>query len=348
MRVLILRERLPAGARADEADAKVQAEAVRGALERLGHLVEELETDLDLATTARSLRERAPDAVFNLVEALERTGRLIHLAPAVIEALGVPLCGSSALALELTSCKPLTKRRLEEAGVPTPDWRTLPQLRAGVSVPAGRWVLKSSWEHGSLGLEEDGVVECADAGRLAASLERALPRLGGEGFAERWVEGRELNISLLAGPDGPEVLPHAEIAFTGDWGDRPRLVGWRAKWDPTSFEWSHTPRRFHFPASDAPLLAELSALSRRCWELLGVGGWARVDFRVDSTGQPFVLEVNANPCLSPDAGFAAAVERAGLSFDRAIERIVAAGLAASPRPSPPPSGSPPEPAARTR
>ncbi|MFH2099767.1 MAG: D-alanine--D-alanine ligase, partial [Pseudomonadota bacterium] len=49
----------------------------------------------------------------------------------------------------------------------------------------------------------------------------------------------------------------------------------------------------------------------------------RVDFRVDPDGNPFILEVNANPCLSPDAGFAAAVDRAGMPFDRAVERILA-------------------------
>jgi len=326
----MLRERLPPEARADEADALVQAQAVRAALERLGHETDELEVDLDLATAARELKARAPDAVFNLVEALDRTGRLIHLAPAVVEALGFPLCGSSSHALELTSCKPLTKRRLREAGVPTPDWRTLDELRGGGPLPPGRWVLKSSWEHGSVGLESEGVVRCSDAAELAVALERARPRLGGDAFAESWVEGRELNIALLAGDDPsgpPQVLPHAEILFTGDWGDRPRMVGWRAKWDPESFEWSHTPRRFDFPPSDAALLEQLSDLSRRCWRLFGVDGWVRVDFRVDAAGLPFVLEVNANPCLAPDAGFAAALEQAGLSFDRAVERILAAALA---------------------
>ena len=152
---------------------------------------------------------------------------------------------------------------------------------------------------------------------------RRAERLGGEVFAEAYIAGREFNLSVLAGPDGPEVLPPAEIHFVDYPDDRPRIVGYRAKWDSDSFEYHHTPRSFDFPPPDAPLLAELCRLARACWDLFGLRGYARVDFRVDETGQPWVLEINANPCLSPDAGFGAAAERAGLSFPAVIARILA-------------------------
>jgi D-alanine-D-alanine ligase len=88
-------------------------------------------------------------------------------------------------------------------------------------------------------------------------------------------------------------------------------------------EYINTPRRFEFPLSDRALLDELEALARRCWTAFDLHGYARVDFRVDSDGQPWILEVNANPCLSPDAGFAAALQQDGLSFTDAVERIIA-------------------------
>ena len=100
-------------------------------------------------------------------------------------------------------------------------------------------------------------------------------------------------------------------------------VGYRAKWDEESYEYRHTPRRFDFPESDAPLLERLRQTARACWHLFGLQGWARVDFRVDAEGHPWVLEVNANPCLSPDAGFAAALDRAGIDYGAAMERILA-------------------------
>ena len=87
-------------------------------------------------------------------------------------------------------------------------------------------------------------------------------------------------------------------------------------------EFAQTPRRFDFPDPDRGLLETLKDLALRCWELFALRGYARVDFRVDAAGQPWVLEVNTNPCLSPDAGFLAAAARAGLSPTEVVRRIV--------------------------
>jgi D-alanine-D-alanine ligase len=146
--------------------------------------------------------------------------------------------------------------------------------------------------------------------------------LGGICFAERFVEGREFNLALLSGPNGPQVLPPAEILFRDFAPGTPRMVGYRAKWDPDSRAYQNTPRRFAEPAEDGPLHKALRETALRCWDLFFLRGYARVDFRVDGCGRPWVLEVNANPCLSPDAGFAAALEQAGMAFVEAVERVV--------------------------
>jgi D-alanine-D-alanine ligase len=137
-------------------------------------------------------------------------------------------------------------------------------------------------------------------------------------FAEQFIEGREFNLSLLSG----QVLPPAEIDFSSFPPNKPRIVGHQAKWDQGSFEYQQTPRGFDFLATDRPLLECVSELARSCWQLFELSGYARVDFRVDRDGQPWILEVNANPCLSPDAGFAAAVSKAGMTYDEAIQRIM--------------------------
>ncbi|MCB1150495.1 D-alanine--D-alanine ligase, partial [bacterium] len=147
---------------------------------------------------------------------------------------------------------------------------------------------------------------------------------GAPWFAEAFVEGREFNIALLEGPAGRAVLPPAEILFPDYPEGKPRIVGYAAKWDPGSFEYTHTVRSFPTEDRDGPLLAEVGRLARACWDLYGLRGWARVDFRVDARGRPFILEVNANPCLAPDAGFAAALDRAGTSFADAVAHILAA------------------------
>ena len=109
------------------------------------------------------------------------------------------------------------------------------------------------------------------------------------------------------------MLSPAEMTFKDYPPGKPRIVGYEAKWGEGSFEQRNTVRSFSFPPRDDALIERLRQLALRCWRLFGLRGYARVDFRVDAAGEPWVLEVNTNPCLSPDAGFMAAATRTGLS-----------------------------------
>ena len=321
MRVLILHDRVTAADGPDGRDVLDQAAAVTGALTALGHTVDRLDCDLDLAALATELRQRQPELVFNLVESLGGSGRLIHLVPACLETLGVPYTGCRADALLLTSNKLLAKRWLQGAGLPVPAW-----VEPGDDdLPPGTadWIVKSVWEHASIGLDANSLVRGRDGRAVRELLPERARRLGGVCFAEHYIEGRECNLALLAGPHGPELLPPAEIVFDNFPPGMPRILDYRAKWDEQSFACRHTRRSFDFPPADGPLLARLEQLALACWRIFRLNGYARVDFRIDTTGAPWILEVNANPCLSPDAGFSAALERAGIPFGEAVRRIVA-------------------------
>ncbi len=329
MRVALLYNEVGDEAEPDEADVLVQVEAVTEALAGLGHEVLPLGCGLDLAAVSRELAARAPDAVFNLVESLAGHERLIHVVPALLDSLGWPCTGSSAEAIFLTTNKLLAKERLAAAGLPTPPvlgvWPAGGEEVAELSseILAERAIAKSVWDHGSKGMADDAVLRSPTAGEVRRHLRELAPRLGTPCFAETYVEGREINLSLLASPqESPRVLPPAEIRFAGYPPDKLRIVDYRAKWEPASFEYQATEPSYDFPARDAPLLAELAALARQAWKVFGLAGWARVDFRVAADGTPWILEVNANPCLAPDAGFAAALAQADLSFPQALEHLL--------------------------
>ncbi|MCK7468290.1 MAG: hypothetical protein MZU91_09345 [Desulfosudis oleivorans] len=100
------------------------------------------------------------------------------------------------------------------------------------------------------------------------------------------------------------------------------MLDYRSKWIEDSFEYDHTRRTLDIAAKDAALIDCLRDIALRCWNIFGLRGYARVDFRVDQQGNPFVLEINANPCLSPDAGFAAALEQASISYHEAIGLLI--------------------------
>lgn len=322
MNVVLLHDELRRDAREDELDVLVQADAIEAALTELGHTGARLPFSFDVQAITEGLLRLRADVAFNLVESVHGQGRLVCLAPALLDSLNMPYTGAGTEGMFITSSKLLTKRLLHAHGIPTPPWLALTGSSPDLPLP-GRYIIKSVWEEASLGLEDDAILDVTDAAVLRREIAARAPRLGGEAFAELFIPGREFNLSMLAGPQGGEVLPPAEIHFVDYPAERPKVVGYRAKWDSTSFEYHHTPRCFDFPASDQALVAELCRLARACWDLLGLRGYVRVDFRVDEAGRPWVLEINANPCLSPDAGFPAAADRAGLSFPALIARILA-------------------------
>jgi D-alanine-D-alanine ligase len=322
MHVAIVHNAVPPGAPPDERDVLVQVAHVSQALCELGHRASVLACTLNLAALKESLVALAPDAVFNLVESLDGSDRLIGLAPALYETLGLPFTGAGAAAFLLTSDKLLSKERLHGAGLPTPAWFS-PGRAAGEFELAPPYIVKTVSEHGSFGMSDASVVSREDSStsceeRIAAE-ER---RLGRECFAEAYIAGREFNLSLLADAHGPCVLPPAEIDFSRLPNGALPIVGYDAKWREETPEFHGTPRTFLFPEEDRSLLAELESLALACWRLFGLRGYARVDFRVDDRKRPWILEINANPCLSPDAGFAAAAARAGLPFREVVRRIL--------------------------
>lgn len=300
--------------RPDEIDSIVTAEAVATALTSLGYAVEVIALKPGLAGL-ETLPARRPLVVFNLVDAVGDDCRLAPMVPARLDALDLPYTGAGTSAWLATLSKVATKLKLRHAGLPTPDWS---DDGTGLD-PAARVIVKADWEHGSLGMHAGSVVSGVDAPRAIAEHER---RWNTEFFAEGFIEGREFASSLIEGPNGVEALPLRETVFQGFAPGAPQITGYDAKWTPDSGAWAGTPRRFGIEHDEPKLAAELNGLALACWQLFGVRGYARVDFRVDATGAPYILEVNMNPCLGEDAGFAAAAAHAGLAYEALIARIV--------------------------
>jgi D-alanine-D-alanine ligase len=325
MRVVLLHDEVGAGSSADELDVLVQMEAIEAVLRGRGDSCSRLAFSLAFDDISERLRQSAPDLVVNLVESVGGQGRLVHLAPALLDTLRLPYTGCPTDATYTSANKVLAKQLMRSAGIPTPASFSPAQLERGEHVPPGRYIIKSVWEHASRGLDESSVLDARTGRELLTAMQSRSEALAGEGFAEQYIDGREFNLSLIAAKGGrAEVLPAAEIVFEGYGESKPKVVGYRAKWDESSYEYHHTPRRFDIGAGDAALLEELKRLALECWTVFNLRGYARVDFRVDPRGNPFVLEVNSNPCLSPDAGFAAALAQSGIKYGEGIERILAA------------------------
>ena len=314
-KVVILINTMGSDATPDELDVLYQAKAVEKSLHRLGYDTERLFMGLDLQKTGDSLRRLKPFFIFNLVESLDRSGKLIHLAPTLLEHLEIPYTGCRSEAIYVSSNKTLTKALLKQAGLPTPQW--IENLAGARLKKSARYIAKPVWEDASVGIDDSSVMP-GDKKQLMAFVEKNSRY---NYFFEEYIEGREFNISVLGGNNGPEVLPMAEIVFKDYPEGKPRIVGYEAKWHEGSFEYGNTVRSFGIEKEDPVLAGKLKKLCLNCWAIFKLTGYSRVDFRVDEKGNPYILEVNANPCLSPDAGFYAASEQAGYDYTRIVERI---------------------------
>jgi D-alanine-D-alanine ligase len=315
-KVLVLINKISNNPSKDELDVLVQAEAIEKAMDELGYDHQREFFDLDLKNITSVLKQNPPDLVFNLVETVAGKGELIHLPPSLLESFNVPFTGSGSYALLLTTNKIRTKKILKVNGLPTPEWF----VHNDTEKPDKRkkYILKPAWEDGSAGITDDSIVTGDKINLQELSRNMKLKNI----FIEEYIHGREFNLSLLAGKNGPEVMPVAEMQYLNFPADKPRILTYASKWDTDSFEYTHTVRTFEIAESDRDLSSALINISKRCWELFELRGYARVDFRVDEDNRPYVLEINTNPCLSPDSGFPAACFKAGLSYTEMINRII--------------------------
>lgn len=305
----------------DERDTVRTALAVRDALVSLG--AQSWLVTLDHgADSLDALAADQPDLVFNLVEAIDGLAGPAAAIPKALARRDLPFTGCGTEASWVCRSKVAQKVRMRSAGLPTPAWS-----QNGASLArAPKVIVKSITEHASIGIDQSSVMSGRRAAQVIAD---RMAQTGDPHFAEAFIDGRECALSLLETDDGLRVLPPAETLFVGYGDDVHRIVDYDAKWVEDSYGYQNTPRRFDFPETDDALLEELQRLARACWDLFGLSGYARIDFRVDEAGQPWILEVNTNPCLAPDAGFMAAAAETGLTFEAVIAEIVSAGLQTS-------------------
>ncbi len=320
-KIVILHTDVTVDASEDELDCLKQAETVSAALQKLGYGTILMPFVLDLGKNIEALRQASPYVVFNLVETLAGKGSLIYLAPALLDLLNIPYTGCRTDAVYLTSNKPMAKKMMHDAGIATPAWFTGEGGSFG-STTADTFIIKPCWEDASVGLDENSVIKINHSSDIINAIHNGRQKLGVSCFAEAYIDGREFNIALLASQSGVQLLPPAEMLFLDYPKGKVKMLDYRSKWIEDSFEYDHTRRTLDMAAKDAALIDCLRDIALRCWNIFGLRGYARVDFRVDQQGNPFVLEINANPCLSPDAGFAAALEQASISYHEAIGLLI--------------------------
>lgn len=301
-------------ASADELDVLDQVNVVEISLSQLGIAVSRIGITEDFMNEINSLLSEKPDFVFNLVESINNKGELCYFVPALLNMYRIPYTGNPLEAIFMTTSKDLTGKILKLNGIGSPDSFHPSDHR--LLKPGRQYIIKPVWEDGSLGITGESVFTFKQSDEIALSAYDDQ-----HWIIQEYIDGREFNISVISGVDGPQILPAAEIKFI-NFGAKPKIVDFRAKWIEDSFEYVNTVREFPDESLNVSLRDKINETALACWNAFGLKGYARVDMRVDADDNVYVIEVNANPCLSPGSGLFAAIEKAGLSFTEVIRRII--------------------------
>ncbi len=300
----------------DELDVLDQRDLVTEACKNLGHDVITMTVGDDIQADLKIVQAQQPDIVFNLVESSWGKGELLYFSPAILNSLKIPYTGIPLDALFISTNKVLAKKIMRLFNLPTADFFAMDEIN---KLDASKtYIIKPIWEEASVGIDTDSVFQPRDTDKL-----KKLAQLSSSHyFIEEYIDGREFNVSLLADKNGLEVLPPAEMLFTSFFDNKPKVIGYKAKWDENSEEYKQTNRAFGTLENNMPLKKKMTDVCRKSWKAFNLHGYARIDFRVDDKDNLYILEINGNPCIAPDSGFIAAINYAGYSNEIIVKRIL--------------------------
>lgn len=271
----------------------------------------------DIEETIRKIREFNPDVIFNLVESVDGYSDYEAYAAGVFELMGIQYTGNLPLSLGNCLNKSRTKLILRSFGISTPPFQIarcqsgLQEFETELKFPV---ILKLLNEDASIGISEFSVAHSPS--EVIKRLKFLFKTYRQDVLIEEYIEGRELNVAVL----GHSALPVSEIDFTGLPESLPKIVTYEGKWSPESLYYKHTnPRCPAVLSEELKTTVEETAL--KAFDALGCRDYARVDIRLDASGRPYVIEVNPNPDISTDSGFARAAAAAGMSYPELLYSI---------------------------
>jgi D-alanine-D-alanine ligase len=280
--------------------------------------VETLAIDRDVQKTIDGINSYKPDIIFNFVESVEGITVYEYCMAGLFELLAVQYTGCEAISLGNCLDKARTKDILQSFGIATPKYIKLaPNARftkkdIDLNYPV---ILKLLKEDASIGISEFSVVN--NYTELRKHFSFLSDTYKQEIILEEYIIGRELNVAIL----GNRILPVSEIDFHGLPAKLPKIVTYDGKWIEKSVYYNHTKPICPAKINDR-ILKRIEKVALSAFDALGCRDYARIDIRLGKSGVPYVIEVNPNPDISTDSGFARAAIAAGIIHEELLVTII--------------------------
>jgi len=297
-----------------------QVDTVVAVLADAGYNASTIITSSDVNQLIDKLHDERPDLIFNFCESIEGDSFQEMNVAGLYELLNLQYTGSNPLTLGSCLNKVRAKEILTFHKISVPSYRVFNSpdevSRKTMGFPA---IAKPIHEDASIGISNASVVY--DRDHLQILLGDMLKKFKQPILVEQFIDGREFNVAIV-GNDEVVALPVSEIDFSTMPSGYQHIVSYEAKWMPDSVEYKST-----VPICPAKISRRLEQKIQntaiRAYQAMGCRDYARVDMRVDKTGNVFVLEVNPNPDLSPSgSGFARSAAAFGWSYGQLINNIV--------------------------
>lgn len=294
---------------------------IKKSLEKNFTEIKALAVNGNIEKIIKKINDFSPSIIFNFVEAIEGVSSYEYCMTGIYELLGYQYTGNAPSVLGNCLNKARTKNILRSFKINTPNYITIntkekiEDKNFNLSFPV---ILKLLNEDASIGISELSVVN--NLKELKKHLSFLFKTYKQEVIIEEYIDGRELNIAVL----GDKILPISEIKFTDLPKDLPKIVTYESKWIENSIYYKNTEPQC--PAKlnkDVKKKIERTALD--AFNALSCRDYARIDIRLKNK-IPYVIEVNPNPDISADSGFARAASAAGIKHSDLLFTIAGFAL----------------------
>jgi len=294
------------------------------ALRAMGHEVQVLGVHDDLGELRRAATEWKPHIAFNLLEGFDDITIFDQNVVSHLELLKLSYTGCNPRGMLLARDKSLSKKLLAYHRIPVPEFEV---FRAGRPIRRSKrlqfpLIVKSLTQEASIGISQASVVDGDE--KLKERVTFIHESIGTAAIAEQYIEGREFYVGIL-GNQSLQALPVWELFFTNMPDGAKRIATDRVKW---SVKYQ---KKYGIDSGPAKELADalgqnIQHLCKRAFRALELSGYARIDMRLDETGNVWVLEANPNPQIARGEDFAASAERIGMPYEAVLQRIINLGL----------------------
>ncbi|KQT23041.1 MAG: D-alanine--D-alanine ligase family protein [Bradyrhizobium sp.] len=294
-------------------------------LREAGHEVRPLGAQEEIKPVREAIEEFKPHVVFTLLEEFHSNVAYDQHIASYLELMRVPYTGCNPRGLILARGKDLSKTLVHHRRIAVPAFAVFPMRRKVKRPPrlALPLIVKSLNMDGSFGISQASIVDTDE--KLAERVAFIHERSETAAIAEQFIEGRELYVGVL-GNNRLRVLPVWELKFGNMGGRRSRHIATeKAKHDT---DYQERVGIVDGPAKDLTpeVTARIQRAAKRIYQVLGLDGYARIDFRLSADGTPYFIEANPNPEIARNQEFATAAQHDGLQYPDLLHRILTLGI----------------------